>query len=373
MKLTIGLAFAALLFSTIGCTDHRHYYFSGRVYDGVTGQRLTDYKMQLQYLDRRIDGQVDSDGRYFVGPLDAFDDYTVAITAANYRSFLSHNMMRTDGDPKVDESFYFDAYLFPTDLTAPGATFTVTLSDSAMPPSGSVRMRPTSGPSLLSTPAAEPAGVASQVWGNNDDLQFRTVQKDFENGTISFMDGDLVYGVTYEVTVYNVKGHQDLVASFTAGVDANQTFTMLPYTVAPLKIAFKSTDLGVPIANGQLVIVFNEPIALDPQEMPETYRLAVDKAFDIVAQNTNMNGTIDKLQPPGMRGIKLDVSGNNMTLSWDPNTALQVQDVGDTILDVIYAGLSSVFVRPVGGDASSSTSVGALVGKDSVTVQVTAP
>ena len=66
MKIAIACALAACLLSTVGCTDHRQYYFSGRVYDGVSGQRLTNYQLQLEYLDLRIDGQVSSDGRYFV-------------------------------------------------------------------------------------------------------------------------------------------------------------------------------------------------------------------------------------------------------------------------------------------------------------------
>jgi hypothetical protein len=94
--------FAASIFPLallVGCSpSYTDYYFDGRVYNGVDGNRLVDYDIQLQFLDREIDGTVDDNGRYFLGPLTPFNDYTIAIEANGYRSFLSHNIMKVNDE-----------------------------------------------------------------------------------------------------------------------------------------------------------------------------------------------------------------------------------------------------------------------------------
>jgi hypothetical protein len=367
-----GIALA-LLIAAAGCSDHRHYYFVGRVYDGVTGARLTNYKIQLQWLDHENDGTVDGEGRYFIGPLDPFDDYSIEIRADGYRSFLSHNMMLADDDPKVDHSFYYDAYLFPTNLVSPAVTFRISLSDSMMPPSGSIRLRPTTGSSLDSGTTNMPAGVGSQVWANSDDLQFNTVQRDFQNGEADFMQGDLVYGVKYAVTVYNIPGHQDATSTYQSGKDGDQAIIVLPLTATPLMVAFLSTSLGQITPSGELVIVFNEPAEFDPLNTPDTYRLALDNGFSITSPDKNMNGMTNTLKPGGMRGVMMTLEGSKLTFDWNPSTALMTTDPGDPITAVTWGGLAGVQLRPQGGDASTSTSLAAIVGSASVTVNTAAP
>jgi hypothetical protein len=356
------------------CSERRHFYFVGRVYDGVTGQRLTRYSIDLQYLDKHIGGSVDGDGRYFVGPLTTFNDYTVEIKATGYRSFLSHNMMHTDDSPDVDTSFYFDAYLFPLNLQAPAATLRFTLSDSDAAPSGVIRFRPGSHSSLTSGPTQMPAGVGTQVWDNDEDFQFATVTRDFSNGILQLSAGELVYGVKYTVTVFNVMGHQDLTATYQAGVDGDAAFILKPFNNAPLAIAFISTQLGVPIPTGSLTIVFNQPVELDPLVASETMRIALDNAFSIVspdANNNNMRNTLKPSGPTGARGVQITVEGNKITFSWNPTTALMTTDPGDPINQVVWGGLDKIQVRPVGGPLDTSTTVGALLGATSVPVVVT--
>src|SRR5688572_33383590 len=91
--------FALVLVGAVGCqADFTDYYFTGRVYDGAAGTRLVDYDIELQYLDRIVAGIVDDDGRYSIGPLQPFNDYTIAIRAEGFRSFLSHNLMKINDE-----------------------------------------------------------------------------------------------------------------------------------------------------------------------------------------------------------------------------------------------------------------------------------
>ena len=48
--------------------------------------------MRLEYFDRTLEATVDAEGRFVVGPLLANADYTVAVEAEGFRSFLSHNV-----------------------------------------------------------------------------------------------------------------------------------------------------------------------------------------------------------------------------------------------------------------------------------------
>ena len=151
-KATQVLSLLALV--AAGCHDYRQYYFDGRVYDGVTGANLTKYSIELQYLDRTLKGTVDKDGRYFIGALQPYQDYTIVIRAEGYRPFLSHNVMRADPSPKVDQSQYFErGTLYPTAAVAPAATVHVTFSDSQDLPSGSIVCSPSPDSLLVHTAA----------------------------------------------------------------------------------------------------------------------------------------------------------------------------------------------------------------------------
>src|SRR4029079_7713543 len=92
-------------------------YFSGRIYDGVSLGRLTDYSIRLEYFDRVIPGTVDENGRYFVGPLLSDADYSIVVVAEGYRSFLSHNeRVAKTAQPSL-ESLYYDAFLYPEQVS----------------------------------------------------------------------------------------------------------------------------------------------------------------------------------------------------------------------------------------------------------------
>src|SRR5262245_46405751 len=84
--------------SAFGCTVDRTqavttgYYFTGWVYDGVSNERLGDgdddgYSLSITYGKKTIGGSMDANsGRFWVGPVEPFNDYTVTVDAGgDYR------------------------------------------------------------------------------------------------------------------------------------------------------------------------------------------------------------------------------------------------------------------------------------------------
>src|SRR5262249_39661154 len=162
--------------------------------------------------------------------------------------------------------------------------------------------------SLISDPIDMPAGVAGQVWHNDNDLQFASVERDFTNGTVSFAAGDLIFGVTYAVTIYNVAGHTATTAFYTAGTDrdasflghppppafspagtaGDASFVVDPVGTAALALAFVSTQLGTPTPSGEVVFVLNQPVELDPLATSDSYLRSLEANFTIDSPDANM-------------------------------------------------------------------------------------
>ncbi|HWO11990.1 MAG TPA: hypothetical protein VNN80_20995, partial [Polyangiaceae bacterium] len=332
-------------------------YYSGRIYDGVSLQRLTNYSMQLEYFDRVIPATVDANGRYFVGPLLADADYSVVIQAEGFRSFLSHNeRLSASGDTLL--SLYYDAFLYPDGIASPGATCRVRLSDSNELPTGFMRFAPTSSSSLMDEDEETPVGVTSsdagrQLWSNDEDLQQRSLVLPFTNGELALASGQLVYGVAYTVTIYGVAGHEAIAGSFTAGVDGDKSWVLDPLVDSPLAITSLSSDELTPASDGTLAIRFNQPIALDPGVNATTLQRALNNGFFIDSPNTdgdaNQNVLVDdaSLTPPidpGYAGVSLEIVGDVLYLRWDRATGLATTDADEPILWATYNGLSAVMV-----------------------------
>lgn len=360
-------------------------FFSGRIYDGVSLQRLTGYSIRLEYFDRSIPGTVDQNGRYFVGPLLANADYSIVVEAEGYRSFLSHNE-RIDATAESSlRSLYYDAFLYPVNVTTPGATCRVRVSDSTELPSGFLRFSPTSSSALFDDAAETPVGVTStdagrQVWQNDEDLQQRALLVPFSNGEVSLDSGQLVYGVNYAVTIYGVPGHEALVGSYTAGVDGDRSWVLDPLGNTALAITALSTDELALRPDGQLELRFNQPIALDPGVNAATVQRALNDAFAISSPNAdadaNQNVLVDagSLTPPvaaNYRGVSLEIDGDRLLLSWN-GAGLESSDADDPIVSATYGGFGSVMLYAAGSATPTPVSLLDLLGSGSTQVQMVA-
>ena len=359
-------------------------WVTGRVYDGATGARLTSYEIELQYFDRVARGSVDGNGRYVVGPLEPFHDYTVEIRANGYRSFLSHNEFlegelawnpltgRYEEVP-LQGSFYYDAYLFPASLVAPATTFHVTTENAGEAPAGTIRFTPVASSALIE----DRAGVNNQVWGNAEDLQFRSLAKSFADGRADVSEGELVYGVEYMVNVLGVSGYQVAQATFAAGIDGDQTITLAPFSSRPLEVVYDSGVEGRPVASGEFVVVFNQPVELDPAATANHYAEQIDDAFGIASPDTDGDEVVntfflDESESAQEKGTSFAISGNVLTFSWNADAAFEIRDTDDVITAVFWNGLDAIVLRPVGGKALDSVSLATLLGTTSVTVPLVA-
>lgn len=365
--LILVLALAGLV--SAACEDdvtaeESGYFFVGRVYDGATGERLIRYTVELIYADQQVAGTVAANGRYYLGPLEALHDYTIEVNADGYRSFLSHNaMIQTIDDSR---SYYYDAYLFPYDLPTPKTDFYITLIDTEARPSGLYRMRPTAASSLYDDEEQRPAGVVDgdlgvQRWENDEDLQFQTLFGSFQDGQFSLVAGELVYGVPYEVVIYGVNGYQEFRQPFTAGIDGQQAYELSPLNETPLEVSFVSTELGVRLEEAKVVVVVNQPVELDPLDNFFDVIGAVNAGFSIVTADDDADGEVNTLRV-GDRGVTLTINEKRIVLEWDRSIGLEVSDPNDDIRQATFSSLASIRLRPVGGNAATSTALSTLLG-----------
>ncbi|HWV39425.1 MAG TPA: hypothetical protein VN033_13230 [Vulgatibacter sp.] len=354
------------------------YYFSGHIYDGVNGTRLTNYSLDLQYKNQTIAATIAEDGRYSVGPLPYFQDYTIRIRAEGYRSFLSHNagiqFEWPDEVTQVDrfapeKGFYYNAFLFPAALQAPGATVWVTLADStAKPSTGTVRFSPVNSSSIQDMFPA----LMGKVWTNSDDLQLRAFTKPVVNGVAAVEPGELVYGVLYEVTVFGVDGYAPGSTSIVAGFEDGVTVSVDPVDSHNLRLVYRTTNMGLPIPTGEVTFVFNRPIEWVPTRTAAEYAKLVDETLDIFSPDENGNSELNTLKAPDQdRGTVVEIQENLLVIRWNQLQALATADSGDPILSVTYGALNGLEIRPAGStDPSLRSTVGLLQGGNTITVSL---
>lgn len=349
--------------------------FVGYVYDGATGIRIDAYDLtmhagvNLEPLSATVDA-----ARYTVGPISVWNDFTVDISAGGYRVFRSHNahvglpgeLSQSDdiADISTSQTLHFDAYLFPDGIDAPAVTFTIN-TDTGDSPAGTIRLRPT-GSSILSDSADEtPSGVPGQLWTNDEDLQNETISRTFADGTLAINAGELVYGVTYQVSIYDVDGFQPFEGSYTAGVETNKSFELSEEVAEPL-VVLQSTHTGcmppaLPSAmSGAIITVqFNHDIEEADSGYPGGAAEALDDGLSMTSPNqdadTDTNTLkVDVSNTVQERGVTLDISGNTMTIAWNSSTGLEPPiDDDDPITSVTYSGLGNVLVQRVGSPSSA--------------------
>ena len=353
------------------------YYFSGHIYDGVTGSRLTKYTLDLQFKDQTISAKIAEDGRYSVGPLPYFQDYTIRVRAEGYRSFMSHNE-GIDFEWPVEDTlvdhyapergFYYNAYLFPVAVQAPGAKVYVTLTDSTTKPANGVaRFSPMTSPGLeMMFPA-----VNGQTWYNNDDVELRSFTKPVINGVATVEAGEFVYGMQYDVTVYGVDGYTPSSTSIWGGYEDLVTVSVSPLDSDSLYLVYKTTNMGLPIPSGEVTFVFNRPIEWVPTHTAAEYAKMVDETITINSPDLNGNTERNTLKAADSdRGTAVEIQENLLTIRWNQLQALATADGGDPILSITYGGLMGLEIRPAGSkDPGLRTTLGSLQGSN-VTVSM---
>ena len=377
-SIPISLVLAAALMMLNGCTVGS-FNFTGRVYDGASGNRLVNYTIRAEYWQTSIDGEVDELGRYTLGSIPEGQDFTVIIEAEGYRSFMAHTALLEDDTPDRTEGLYFDAYLFPEGLPSPQVLFHINLLDEEQLAEGVIRLEPTSSSSLYDE-SVEPVGVSDgtygrQIWRNDEDLQFRAVTRAFTDGQVNFDEGELVYGVTYNVTVLDVDGYADLSTSYTSGNQGDQSWTLSTEGYTPLDVVFVSTSLDLWNSSGLAVLIFNQPISYYAEGRINEYLEAVDDAtqiyspdFDVDGETNNLEFTDDEFTSQE-RGTSITITGAQLQLSWS-TAGLETEDSDDPIRSVTYGGLNSVELVATDGPVMNRSTLGSLLGSSSLTVDM---
>jgi hypothetical protein len=350
--------------------------FTGDVYDGVTGAHVTDYDIAVDFAGQYIRGTKDARGGFHLPPIPALQDFAVYIDSPGFRPFVAHQAQWLDA-VHGDRSFYYLAYLFADKVPVEDVPVLVTLRNGTDLPSGSLRLRPTALSAVYDDPVEQPAAIPGQLWQNDNDLLSKTVWVDFTEGKATVAGTDLVYGVPYQVSVFNVPGYQLFQGSvFQAGVNSKVTLQLDRLTVPRLAVSYISTQSGDPSPDGTVTIVLNEPAEYDPLEMPLDIKNAIDDGFSIFSPDTNNNLQRNILKintDPNVqaRGTSIALSGQSIVLKWDRSTGLQSQDPGDRINSITYGGLSAVRLRPTGGNASDVVTLASIVGATSISVVLT--
>ena len=328
--------------------DETTRQFVGRVYNGVTLERLTEYQISLEFADQIIEGQVDANGRYVLGDLSSGADYTIAIRAQGFRSFLSHNpLIASDSGGHI--SYYYDAFVYPTDAVVGAVDFEVRLADGAAAPGGFVRFVPSSASTLFDAQDETPAGVGRQVWENDEDLQQRALTIPIVDGYASIEQGAAVLGVTYTPTIFGVPEHQITTMSpWRAGLDAGQVYVLDRETAQPLELLYNST-LETPLSpDGSVTLRFNGDISLAQEVSEENMFYALNDAFYISSYDDDGDGvrntlkTYQNMSPADYRGVRVSVQADTLELTWDRSVGLETADPDDAVYSISYGSLNSI-------------------------------
>ncbi len=364
MGLVALLALGMLASCDANSLPRTQYFFSGFVYDGLTGAPITDYQLTLYWDVHSMPAQVDASGRYFVGPMDAEHDHQVEIMSDGYRMLRSSNGdLDEDGPDEVDgrfqnnrRTFIRDAFLWPVGASSEAGRINVFFNDSTdRPESGFARLRPTDTSDFLDgdTPLGE--------WGDDAEDIAPSVVLPIVNGIADVPAETLILGVTYDILVYGVPGYEydDEDESFDAGQDTVVDVFLSPLNDEGLELV--ELDDG-PVAQGgpyELVYLFNQDIEIctldNPREVQEEdiddgLHLDVDDFIDedTGTETVDNDPAIDDEDNIQENGTSITVSGSVLTIAWDGSVYEGPDAENDVITSANFGSLCDVDIQPVG-------------------------
>lgn len=380
--------------------DQHKVFFVGFVYDGATGVRLKPDQItaiSVKYRDKVVRTTLEADGRYVtVDPLPTWQDYSVYIGAAGYRPFVSRNagidvprslsMTEALASTGTTQTFHFDAYLFPIALKAAKVNINIEKADAAtaMPAparaDGTIRLRPESSSVLERTPLDLTGGTTTSPvrrWANDEDLLNQTITRPFSEGKLEVAEGELAYGVPYQIAVFDVKGYQPVVFSgstaLVAGVTTSRSVTLPKELREPLRVLATNSDVcTLPAATSAdygatIQITFNE----EPEFVGTNYAEDIDNGV-VVTPSSSTSSTFCPLKTSvdptkQERGTRVALQGNILTLSFSPGVGFAtVSSFGTTctlppaLTSVVYGNLAAVNLQPK-GDSSRKRTLAAMV------------
>jgi hypothetical protein len=413
----LAAIFATTLAGSCGGDSHsdNQVFFVGYAYDGATGARLDKSALNgvsIVFGDKTIAFDIGDDGRFVSrDPLPTWRDYTVKIDATGYRSFASNNtgidvpasLAMTDGVAQAEtvQTLDFAAYLFPVSLKAPKLTLQITVPDPLTGGpvsdgvSGQLRLRPQSSSAILigNSSATTPA---KRVWANSGDLLTQTIERSFTAGSAIIDEGEMVYGVAYQLTVFGVEGYQPLDFTGTSGVSTSnppivagtvtsESFTLTPVAQDALKIVAQDGASCVPpsptsnLYGGKLTLTFNYEVESATGTLAED----IDNYVSITTPSTSSTyctvrtATGDLAQE---RGSKVELTGNTMTFSFNPTVGLATTSsfggactLPPTITSITYyAQFSTIYLQPK-GQPLRKRSLATMLSEKVGTSQITCP
>jgi hypothetical protein len=360
------LAFGGL---TSGCgkddaKGNHEIWFMGSIYDGASGAILGGYSISLAYGPKTIQGKVDGNGRYTLGPLPAWNDYAITVSLDGYRPFTSYNsgiappappttsQAADVYDANTTQTFDFDAYLFPASIQSSALTITIVKADaSAEAAAGSIRLRPISQSSIQDSIG----GVGNQVWSNDQDMLAAVVNSQFADGSIVIDPSSLVYGVNYQVTVYDVPGFVPVTGQTVRAGSQDSLIINISTTAAPLQILSNTISMCRPagqstnvVMTAQVTFKFNTSSVEDVT--PATSGRGQEVLDANLTVSTALGATLKSNLSTNVqeRGTSFVLSGDTLSIWWNPSIGLNTPSATDTINSVTYNGLSGISLQPTG-------------------------
>jgi len=365
-----------------GAVAEHEVFFAGYSYDGATGRQLTAMDLSsisIQFGGETITTTIAEDGRFTTdAPLPTWQDYTVLISGPAFRPFVSHNpgiglpeeLSMTEGasTAKTTQTFQVEAYLFPANIVSPPLVLTIDKADATLGSadsgeraSGVIRFTP------ISTSLVELEGaVPSRRWLNSQDSRHQIISKPFTGGQVQIAEGELVYGVAYEIVVFGVEGYQPAVMSqpLVAGSVASRTVVIQTALKDPLRVvAMDAEDCEPPAGaateyTATVSIAFSEAVEFVGSNAQEI----IDNGISIAPQGSrpfpstssycSLNSSLSPVEQE--RGSRAQIEGNVLTLSFNPSLGINNQsgvftcEVPESLTYVMYGNLDSVSVQPVG-------------------------